>query len=76
MQLHFKDLKAYTDIYSNSNRFMKDPRMYDIFGRPDCIFSIVDIRAAKVRRDYLSPIFSRRVLLKLEPMIQVKVSVR
>ncbi|RPD56953.1 cytochrome P450 [Lentinus tigrinus ALCF2SS1-7] len=73
-QLHFKGLEAYTDIYSNSNRFIKDSRTYCFIrqGSP-AVFSLLDVREAKPRRDYLSPIFSRRALLKLEPVIQAKV---
>ncbi|KAI0698067.1 cytochrome P450 [Cerioporus squamosus] len=72
-QLHFKEYQAYTDIHSSSNRFIKDSRTYGIIRQPDCVFSLTDVREAKPRRDYLSPLFSRRALLKLEPVIQAKV---
>lgn len=68
-QLHFADPGAFDSIYGD-RRFPKDPAFYDSFLASEASFGSTDIRAAKARRDLLSPFFSRKSVLALENAIQ------
>ncbi|KAI0698075.1 cytochrome P450 [Cerioporus squamosus] len=76
--LHFSEPKAYNNIYVNGHRFTKDPRVYQALHQDECSLCIIvlhhiDLRESKMRRDILSPLFSRRAILKLEHVILSKV---
>lgn len=72
-QLHFTDLRAYAAIYTHGSKFTKDPHFYACFGEDESSFGYTDRREAKARKEVLSPLFSRRSILKLEHVIQEKV---
>ncbi|KZP31921.1 cytochrome P450 [Athelia psychrophila] len=63
--LHFSDYRAYHDIYSPGSKFIKD--------RSACLPGWSDPQLSKARKDVLSPLFSRRAILKLENVVQEKV---
>ncbi|KAF8870185.1 cytochrome P450 [Infundibulicybe gibba] len=69
-QLHFNDPEAYEVIYSAASRFTKDPRLYDSLGEPESSFGYIDPQLAKIRKDVIRPLFSRRAILNLEPVVQ------
>ena len=46
---------------------------YAAFDEAESSFGLTDPAAAKVRRDVISPLFSRRAIMKLETVIQDKV---
>ncbi|KAL1761574.1 cytochrome P450 [Schizophyllum commune] len=70
--LHFNNPDAYHRIYTRGTSFLKDPALYSAF--PDgSSFGSIDPVQAKVRRDAISPLFSRRAIAKLEPFIRDKV---
>lgn len=73
-QLHFNTPSAYNDIYVQGHRFTKDPRVYQAFQQDECSLCLIDLKEAKTRREILAPLFSRRAILKLEHVIQSKVS--
>ncbi|KZP06239.1 cytochrome P450, partial [Athelia psychrophila] len=71
--LHFSDYRAYHDIYSPGSKFIKDRHYYNSFNQEECSFGWSDPQLAKARKDVLSPLFSRRAILKLERVVQEKV---
>ncbi|KZP06225.1 cytochrome P450 [Athelia psychrophila] len=71
--LHFSDYRAYHDIYSPGSKFIKDRHYYSSFDQDECLFARPDPQLSKAQKDVLSPLFSRRAILKLENVIQEKV---
>jgi hypothetical protein len=69
LQLHFSKPTAHADIYSSGSKFSKDPHFYAAFPTGN-LFTTTDPREAKVRKDIMGPLFSRRAILKLESVIQ------
>ncbi len=74
LQLHFSTPEAYFAIYPPHSGFTKDPAFYARFGVDDSTVGVIDVEKHKKRRDTLSPLFSRRAILKLENVVQEKVS--
>ncbi|KAJ8453932.1 hypothetical protein ONZ45_g19506 [Pleurotus djamor] len=72
-ELHFKGLQYHRDIYVNGSKFQKDPRLYSTFHEDESSFCFIDPQEAKIRRDILNPLFSRRAIIKLEGYIQATV---
>ncbi len=73
-QLHFQSPEAYFAIYSPHSGFTKDPFFYT-GAVDDSIIGAIDVQKHKVRRDTISPLFSRRAILKLEDVVQEKVCI-
>ncbi|KAK7052823.1 hypothetical protein VNI00_004142 [Paramarasmius palmivorus] len=71
--LHFADADAYHDIYTHGQSFTKYKTLYSAGGQADSSVSFVDPQKARSRRTILNPLFSRRAILKLEPVIQERV---
>ncbi|TRM68171.1 cytochrome P450 [Schizophyllum amplum] len=71
--LHFSNPDVYSEIYTRGFSFLKDPALYRAFGQQDSSFGSTDPVFAKARRDIISPLFSRRAILKLEPFVQQKI---
>ncbi|KAL1708595.1 cytochrome P450 [Schizophyllum commune] len=70
--VHFNNPDVYHRIYTRGTSFLKDHALYCAF--PDgSSFGSIDPVQAKVRRDAISPLFSRRAIAKLEPFIREKV---
>jgi hypothetical protein len=69
LQLHFSQPTAHADIYSSGSKFTKDPQYYAAFPG-DKLFTTTDPQEAKVRKDIMGPLFSRRAIIKLENVIQ------
>ncbi|PBK62146.1 cytochrome P450 [Armillaria solidipes] len=61
-------------IYSTQANVIKDPNYYWCFNIDESVVGFTDPVLAKKRRDILNPLFSRRSILKLESIIQEKVS--
>lgn len=70
LQLHFNDPHAFHEIYGLGSKMTKFLPFYDGFHERQSSFGFVDPKLAKQRRDILSPLFSRRAILKLEGVIQ------
>lgn len=47
--------------------------LYRSFGLDDSSFGYIDSQEAKIRREILHPLFSRRSIIELEPFMQLKV---
>lgn len=60
-------------IYSAGSKFTKDPKFYGAFGDEGSTFSLADPQLVKIRKDILSPLFSRQAIRRLEDVIQEKV---
>ncbi|KIP10238.1 hypothetical protein PHLGIDRAFT_115687 [Phlebiopsis gigantea 11061_1 CR5-6] len=71
-ELHFARPSAYPEIYAQKNRWAKDARLYRLFASRGSsnMMSILDYEGAKKRRDYTSPLFSRKNVLTLQPLVQ------
>jgi hypothetical protein len=74
IKLHFKNLKAYDDIYNNSNRWDKDPALYRCFGEDHSSFGYLTYAESKERKDVLNPLFSYRAICNLQDLVESKVS--
>ncbi|KAF5344620.1 hypothetical protein D9757_013905 [Collybiopsis confluens] len=66
-KLHFKDRRAFHDIYTNGSSMLKDPAFYHglIAHAPDSSVYFCDSKQSKDRRALLAPLFSRRAVDKL-----------
>jgi len=60
-------------IYSVGSKFTKDPKFYTAFGDKGSTFSLADPKLAKIRKDILNPLFSRKAIRQLEDVVQEKV---
>ncbi|KAJ7577965.1 cytochrome P450 [Mycena floridula] len=68
--LHFSDPEAFHDIYTRGLKFTKDYAFYRSFHQDTSSFASVDPRQAKIRREMISGLFSRRAIQKLEPVVR------
>lgn len=73
LQLHFSNPEVYHKIYACGSKFIKDPDFYAMFAQDNAIFGIISPAVHKLRKDLLSPLFSRRAVLGIEPLVQSKV---
>ena len=72
-QLHFNDIRAYSDIYSVESKFTKDSNFYPCFNCDHSAFGATNPDEAKTRRGVMHTFFSRRAVLDLEGLIRQKV---
>ncbi|KZV68238.1 cytochrome P450 [Peniophora sp. CONT] len=68
-RLHFNTIEAYIGIYARDSTFIKDSTFYDTMREQESSFGYIDPRAARTRRDILLPLFSRKAILDLEPVV-------
>ncbi|RPB01360.1 cytochrome P450 [Choiromyces venosus 120613-1] len=71
--LHFSSPEAYSTIYSASSKLTKDPNLYLGFSASESVFTILDPALARTRREVIGPMFSRRAVLSLQPLIRDKI---
>ncbi|CUS07664.1 unnamed protein product [Tuber aestivum] len=71
--LHFSSPEVYSTIYSSTSKLTKDPNLYLSFGAPESVFTLLDPAIARTRREVISPMFSRRMVLSLQPLISGKI---
>ncbi|KAF5377415.1 hypothetical protein D9757_009717 [Collybiopsis confluens] len=73
--LHFRDKKAFHDIYTHGRTLIKEPQFYHgLFGHcEESSIGYSDPETAKARRSLLAPLFSRRAVVALEYTIQTKI---
>ena len=60
----------YNEIYNARSRWSKDPIMYQPFGTENTMFTTLEYRKAKQRRDLVTSLFSRKAVLNLQGVIQ------
>ena len=72
-QLHFANPYAYNEIYNSKNKWDKDTAVYRAFDMHESSACFIKYRDAKIRRDVLSPMFSRSSILKMQDVILERV---
>ncbi|PUU78750.1 cytochrome P450 [Tuber borchii] len=72
-QLHFSSPEAYSTIYSPTSKLTKDPALYHSFGASESVFTFLDPTTVRARRKVIGPMFSRRAVLSLQPLINGKI---
>lgn len=73
--LHFANPHAYNEIYNQRNKWDKDTAVYRAFDMHESSACFIKYRDAKIRRDVLSPMFSRSSILKMQDLIQERANV-
>jgi cytochrome P450 len=73
-QVHFSESQAYFEIYSHTSKTIKDNSFYSVFHLDQSSLCFIDPAEAKVRRDIISQLFSRKAILQLQTIIKHKVS--
>ncbi|BDD59948.1 hypothetical protein MPDQ_000759 [Monascus purpureus] len=68
-ELHFGDPAAFHDIYNATKRWDKDEGLYTTPGVRSGSFVFLKYKQAKERRDVLQPMFSKRAMDNVEPLI-------
>ncbi|KAF7509428.1 hypothetical protein GJ744_007991 [Endocarpon pusillum] len=69
-ELHFSKPSAYHDIYNSTARWNKDNVLYECFGVEKSSFGFLKYNEAKLRRDMLQPLFSRRAILGMQSLVR------
>ncbi|KIJ95755.1 hypothetical protein K443DRAFT_11156 [Laccaria amethystina LaAM-08-1] len=67
-KLQFNDPRAFDEIYQP--KFTKEARFYHAFLVSGSSLACVDSRNAKMQKDILRPLFSKKAILKLENAMQ------
>jgi hypothetical protein len=70
IQISFSDPAAYYEIYNGTNRWDKDPKLYQSFGEDHSTFGCLKYADAKKRKDILGPMFSRKAISDLQSLVQ------
>ncbi|KAH9040511.1 putative P450 monooxygenase [Lactarius hengduanensis] len=73
--LHFANPHAYNEIYNVKNKWDKDTAVYCAFGMDESSACFIKYKDAKIRRDVLSPMFSRSSILKMQDLIRERVNI-
>ncbi|KAF8271865.1 putative P450 monooxygenase [Lactarius quietus] len=73
--LHFANPHAYNEIYNVKNKWDKDTAVYRAFDLDESSACFIKYRDAKIRRDVLSPMFSRSSILKMQDLILERVKI-
>lgn len=67
--LHFRNPKAFEDIFKVTNKLTKASDFYDHLGQSDALFGMVDEAQHKERFRPVADLFSKRKSLEFEPFI-------
>ncbi|KAH9990968.1 putative P450 monooxygenase [Russula compacta] len=73
--LHFANPHAYNEIYNFKNKWDKDAVVYGAFDMDQSSACYIKYKDAKLRRDVLSPMFSRSSILQMQGLIQERVNI-
>jgi hypothetical protein len=71
-EIHLSDPENYDSIYSVVSRYPKSPRFYDAFGTSYSSFTTCSNELHRLRRVAIQPMFSRKMVLELEDVVQGK----
>lgn len=71
-EVHLSDPDNFDKIYSMSSKFAKSPDLYGAFCIPHATFCTPGNELHKRRRAALNPMFSRKMMLNLEDVVQDK----
>ncbi|KAH0565219.1 hypothetical protein GP486_001390 [Trichoglossum hirsutum] len=72
-EVHLSDPENYEKIYHVGTKYWKSPEFYGVFETGTSAFGTFSNELHRVRRAALSPLFSRKVVLDLEEIVQSKV---
>lgn len=72
-QLHFRNPKAYHEIYNSKNRWDKEQSLYHSFGEDRSSFGFLTYEEAKPRKDILNKSFSAKAITGARGLVQDKV---
>src|SRR5690606_25088316 len=67
-------VKAFHDIHYVGSPFLKDPYLYSSFGLEKATFGQYDPKAPRERRQYLSPMISKKCVLKFDTLAREKMN--
>ncbi|KAG0152686.1 hypothetical protein PDIDSM_42610 [Penicillium digitatum] len=68
-EIHIYDPAFYHELYRPGSRYYKDPSMHKVLGAPSSTLAESDPVRHKQRRAPLEPLFSKKNILSLEPML-------
>ena len=68
-EVHVYDPRFYHELYRLGSRYYKDPSMHKVLGAPSSTLAESDPVKHKQRRAPLEPLFAKKNVLKLEPML-------
>ena len=68
-EVHVYDPRFYHELYRLGSRYYKDPSMHKVLGAPSSTLAEADPVRHKQRRAPLEPLFQKKNILKLEPML-------
>jgi cytochrome P450 len=71
--IHLSDPENYEKIYHVGSKFWKSPNFYGPFGLKTAAVTTLRNDVHRVRRAAINPLFSRKVVLDLEGVVQSKV---
>jgi hypothetical protein len=71
--IHLSDPENYEKIYYVGSKFWKSPNFYGPFGLKTAAVTTLRNEVHRVRRAAINPLFSRKVVLDLEGVVQSKV---
>jgi cytochrome P450 len=72
-EIHLADPDNYEKIYHIGSKYSKSPSFYQAFGSNSAAFTTPSNEVHRVRRAALNPLFSRKMVLELEDVVQSKV---
>nr|A0A2P1DPA5.1 RecName: Full=Cytochrome P450 monooxygenase macH; AltName: Full=Macrophorins biosynthesis cluster protein H [Penicillium terrestre]AVK70101.1 MacH [Penicillium terrestre]QBC75447.1 MacH [Penicillium terrestre] len=68
-EVHIYDPAFYHELYRPGSRYYKDPSMHKVLGAPSSTLAESDPVRHKQRKAPLEPLFSKKNILSLEPML-------
>jgi hypothetical protein len=71
-EISLSDPVNYEKIYNVGSKFYKDPDFYGALGADSAAFTTISNELHRIRRRALDPMFSRKVVLELEAVVQDK----
>jgi cytochrome P450 len=71
-EIHLSDPDNYERIYYVGSKYSKSPAFYGAFGSNSAAFTTASNEVHRVRRAALNPLFSRKMVLELEDVVQSK----
>ena len=72
-EVHLSDPENYDKIYNISTKFYKPREFYDAFSTRTSMFGTESNELHRIRRAALSPFFSRKMVIRLEDVVQLMV---
>lgn len=73
-EVHINDPDFFDEFYNRQGRLDRDPRMLPFIGNDTAIFATTPSDLHKIRRAPIAPLFSRKRILELEPIIKDKIA--